>query len=145
MPQTGSVVGRGSSDQVGGKLVHVLVVDDAVESRRATVRVLRSLGAVVIEADNGRTARRICRVSGTGIDLVLMDVVMQGLDGLEATRLIRELPADRQVPIVGWSSRADDHAREAALAAGMDDLVERRFDAAVLRRIVERWVVDPGE
>lgn len=134
-----AMAGEGSRAQAGGKLVHVLVVDDTVESRRATVRELRSLGAVVIEADNGRTARRICRVSGTGIDLVLMDVVMPGLDGLETTRLIRQLSADRQVPIVGWSSRADDHAREAALAAGMDDLVERRADPVVLRQILDKW------
>jgi CheY-like chemotaxis protein len=133
------VVGRDSSDQAGGKLVHVLVVDDTGESRRATVRALRSLGAVAIEANNGKTARRICRVSGTGIDLVLMDVVMPGMDGLEATRLIRQLPADRQVPIVGWSSRADDHARAAALAAGMDDLVVRQVDPAFLRRLLDSW------
>ena len=120
-------------------MVHVLVVDDTAESRRATGRALRSLGAVVIEADNGKTARRICRVTGSSLDLVLMDVVMPGLDGLETTRLIRELPADRRVPIVGWSSRADDHAREAALAAGMDDLLQRRADPVVLRRLLDKW------
>jgi CheY-like chemotaxis protein len=82
----------------------------------------------------------MCELPGARFDLVLMDLAMPDLDGYVATTEIRRLPGCRDLPIVGWSSRVDSRAKDAALAAGMNDLVERRYDADSVAAVIRRWI-----
>jgi len=75
-------------------------------------------------------------------DLVLMDCQMPELDGLEATRSIRETEARTcrpRVPVVALTANAMQGDREACLAAGMDDYLSKPFTLAQLQAAVERW------
>ena len=81
-----------------------------------------------------------------GFDAILMDVFMPRMDGLEATRLIKEkfasrkLPAFACPPIVALTANAFAEDRERCLAAGMDDYLAKPFDAAQLRTMLTRWL-----
>jgi CheY-like chemotaxis protein len=78
-------------------------------------------------------------VRGAAFDLVLMDVNMPGMDGLEATARIRALPgAAAQVPIVALTANVMAHQRAAYLAAGMDGMVPKPFSPAVLLQEILR-------
>ncbi|WP_218568967.1 ATP-binding protein [Pseudomonas sp. 2FE] len=104
----------------------VLVVDDVVANRALAMDLLGMLGFAVLEAENGEVALRLAEASVP--DLILMDMVMPVLDGLETTRRARVLPALQAVPIliVSASATADDQAD--ALAAGANAFVAKPID-----------------
>ncbi|WP_232680253.1 response regulator [Nocardioides sp. R-C-SC26] len=115
----------------------LLAEDNAVNQRVATL-LLERLGQRPTVVSDG--AQAVEAVRRSTYDLVLMDVQMPVMDGLEATRQIRaELPADRQPRIVAMTAHALDHDRDASLAAGMDGHLTKpvRVEelAAVLSRI----------
>jgi CheY-like chemotaxis protein len=77
------------------------------------------------------------RAGGEPFDLVLMDLHMPDLDGLETTRRIRALESGPRTPIVALTANAFAEDREAALAAGMDDFLVKPLDRARLRAILD--------
>jgi len=78
-------------------------------------------------------------VSQGSFDIVLMDVNMPVLDGLEATRLIRELPGDKgHVPIIALTANAMKGDRETYLAAGMDDYISKPIDSVGLLEMIAK-------
>jgi PAS domain S-box-containing protein len=95
----------------------VLLVEDNRVSRRLAERMLTGAGLAVTSVASGEEA---LQVSGqTSFDLVLMDLNMPGIDGLETTRRLRALPGFVDVPIVAVTGQAFDSDRDACLAAGM--------------------------
>jgi PAS domain S-box-containing protein len=115
----------------------VLVVDDNPTNRLIGVKMLEALGAEGVAVDSGAAA--VEAVRGAAFDLVLMDVNMPGMDGLEATARIRALPgAAAQVPIVALTANVMAHQRAAYLAAGMDGMVPKPFSPAVLLQEILR-------
>jgi CheY-like chemotaxis protein len=102
----------------------VLVVDDNHMNRRVSARLLESLGHLPDLASDGFEA--IEALQRHRYDLVFMDVQMPGLNGLEATRRIRELwPPPYGPRIVGLTGDASEQARQDCLAAGMDDYLAK--------------------
>jgi CheY-like chemotaxis protein len=93
-------------------------------------KLLEQMGYVADEASDGRQA--VEAVEAGDYDLVLMDVQMPELDGLEATRMIRERWPDRRLRIVGLTANAMAGDREACLAAGMDDYVSKPIQPSAL-------------
>jgi CheY-like chemotaxis protein len=79
-----------------------------------------------------------------GFDLILMDVQMPGLDGLTATRRIRQWEEDHagHVPIIAMTARAMQGDRERCLEAGMDDYLSKPIDSERLRQLVSRFHVE---
>lgn len=71
-------------------------------------------------------------------DIILMDMKMPNLGGLDATRIIRELSPD--VPIVALTAFAYDHDRKAALDAGCNDFLTKPFTQEVLKETIKKWV-----
>jgi len=111
--------------------VRVLVVDDNRINRIVASKTLEALGAQAVAVDSGAAA--IEAVLQTDYDLVLMDVNMPEMDGLEATRRIRALAAPvGGVPIIALTADVMSHQHRAYTAAGMDGVVSKPFSPAQL-------------
>jgi two-component system sensor histidine kinase/response regulator len=117
-----------------------LVVEDNEINQEVAADLLKGAGLEVETADNGRIA--VEKVEGGGFDLVLMDMQMPVLDGLEATRQIRLQPGNRTLPILAMTANAFEEDRQACMAAGMNDFVGKPLEAAVLYSAVLKWL--PG-
>jgi signal transduction histidine kinase/DNA-binding NarL/FixJ family response regulator/streptogramin lyase len=96
----------------------VLVVDDVLANRAVLTEFLSTLGFEIAEADNGEEA--LNRASEFRPDLILMDGMMPVMDGLEATRRLRQMPGFEGLPIIGVSASASGSDAAAHLAAGAD-------------------------
>jgi adenylate cyclase len=107
----------------------ILVVDDVPENRRLLEAVLAPRGYHVEVASSGEEALE--RIAAGGIDLVLLDIVMPGLDGLEVCRRLRADGRTRFLPVVTITASGEQEKRR-ALEAGADDFITKPFDQAEL-------------
>jgi len=121
----------------------LLVEDNDVNSMVAT-KLLQRLGCEVVRASSGLDALE--KVGSTEFDLVLMDVQMPGLDGLETTERIRKSgdPRIRGLTIVAMTANAMTGDREICLGAGMDDYVTKPINGKVLAETLNKWVLEPS-
>lgn len=129
-------------DSGGGRtgVATVLVVDDA-EAIRIVLRMqLKVLGYRVLEAQSGKEAVELCARERP--DLILMDVSMPQLDGLGTTRLLRQAPETRRIPVVALSAFHDSDFRECALAAGCNDFASKPVEMNSLGDIIARNLGD---
>jgi CheY-like chemotaxis protein len=124
--------------------LRALVVDDNATNRLVGVKSLEALGAEAEAADGGEAA--IAAVQARPFDIVLMDVNMPGMDGLEATRRIRALagPASA-IPIVALTADVMNHHRLSYMAAGMNGMVPKPFSPSALVSEIMRLAEEPGE
>ena len=116
----------------------ILVVDDFDDTRLLLRTWLERRGFRVVEAENGLQA--IDQAETESPDLIIMDMQMPQLDGLSATRRIRDLKSLNSVPIVAVSAYGADQFREQALAAGCDEYVSTPFEPATLEGIISSLV-----
>lgn len=116
----------------------ILVVEDNLDNRRILVYRLRRMGDFdIIEAGNGEEA--LDRVTLDRPDLIFMDLKMPVMDGWEATRRIRGLPAGKSIPIIALTAQAMAGDEQKALAAGCDDYIPKPIvDPSVVREKLER-------
>lgn len=124
----------------------VLLVEDNEINRVIGQHLLELLGLRVRCATDGEQSLRACMAQPPA--LVLMDVRMPVMDGLEATRRLRALQREGRLPpfpVVGLSAHALEADRIAALAAGMDDYLTKPVDAERLRAAMQRWVAARGD
>jgi PAS domain S-box-containing protein len=113
------------------RALYVLIAEDNKVNQHLAQLIMVHAGHRVDLADNGRQAVEAARAKD--YDVILMDIQMPELDGIAATRQIRELPGRaRNVPIVALTSHAMSGMREEVLAAGMDDYVTKPFEAPML-------------
>ena len=117
----------------------ILVVEDNLDNRRILVYRLKRIGDFeIIEANNGQEALDIVQTPPAP-DLIFMDLKMPVMDGWEATRRIRLLPAGERIPIIALTAQAMVGDEQKALAAGCDDYVAKPIvDPNVVREKVER-------
>ncbi|MEZ5662819.1 MAG: ATP-binding protein [Burkholderiaceae bacterium] len=108
----------------------VLVVDDDKINRTLAVAMLGKLGVRAESVDCGEDA--VLRVTAGDVDVVLMDMQMPGMDGVQTTHFIRNLDV-RQPHIIALTANAFDSDRDRCLAAGMDDFMAKPFQLALLR------------
>ena len=115
----------------------MLVVDDEALNRNIASGFLSTVGHEVVCVDNGAAA--VEAAADGDFDVILMDVRMPGMNGLEATRLIRALPAPRgAVRVVAVTAQAFAQQIEICRQAGMDGHVSKPFTQAVLLAAVEK-------
>jgi CheY-like chemotaxis protein len=114
----------------------VLVVEDYAINRMIMAHQLRGNGAQVLEAGDGDTA--VALAAEPGIDLILMDIQMPGKDGIAAIQDIRQWPAGRRLPILGFTASADKPTHQRILAAGADGVLTKPVSEAHLVRAVRR-------
>ncbi len=120
--------------------VAVLLVEDSRVNQEVALECLREAGCKVTVASDGREAVDVC--VGTTFDVILMDCQMPGIDGFEATRMIREVESKAmrpKTPIVALTANALRDDRGACLAAGMNDYLSKPFVDAELLEAIERW------
>lgn len=108
--------------------VRILVVDDSEINREVALRIFAGEGAQVVLAGDGRQAVDWLERHPAGVDIVLMDVQMPVLNGYEATRAIRRLPALVHLPVVALTAGAFHEQQERAQAAGMTAFLAKPFD-----------------
>lgn len=124
------------------RALRVLLVEDEPITRQVSAALLKRSGLEAVDmAETGREAIR--KLQETRYDLVLMDMQMPEMDGIEATRCIREANSgvtEARVPIVAMTANSRDSEREACLSAGMDGFISKPLDPAALNRTLERII-----
>jgi signal transduction histidine kinase/DNA-binding response OmpR family regulator/HPt (histidine-containing phosphotransfer) domain-containing protein len=117
--------------RLGG--LRIMVTDDSDINREVAMRILVGEGAHVVLTNDGRQAVDWLQAHVGEIDIVLMDVQMQVMDGYQATHLIRGTPGLAELPVIALSAGAFKAQEEAAKAAGMTDFIAKPFnvDAAI--------------
>ena len=124
----------------GGPSLFILLAEDNPVNQKLTIRMLEKRGHRVELAENGRIA--VDMYASKTFDLVLMDVMMPEMDGLEATIAIRERErgTDRHIPIVALTANAMKGDRERCLESGMDKYLSKPIRPADLYAAVESFV-----
>ncbi len=110
--------------------LQILIVDDILENRQLLVQLLESIGFVCRVAQNGQLALEIAACWQA--DAILMDLVMPVLDGLEATRCLRQMPNYTQTPIIAVSASAFASHRQDSLDAGCQAHIDKPFSEDLL-------------
>jgi two-component system cell cycle response regulator DivK len=104
----------------------ILLVEDNPVNRRLAVFLLRSQGYQVVEATSAKEAFEVLQRQHP--DLIVMDIQLPGMDGLEVTRKLKAQPATASIPVVAVTSYAMKGDREKALAAGCAGYVTKPID-----------------
>jgi len=113
----------------------ILLVEDFDDTRLMMKLWLAKEGYHVVEAESGEAAIRLARDQRP--DLIIMDIMMPGMNGLDATHRIREHQALRKTPIVAVSAYGADEYRAIALAAGCDEYVSTPFEPSALNDLIK--------
>jgi CheY-like chemotaxis protein/HPt (histidine-containing phosphotransfer) domain-containing protein len=129
--------------------LRVLLCDDNSINQKVASRILQQLGYEPDIAANGREA--LDALDRKPYDLIFMDVMMPEMDGLEATRAIRDLQKEgvktnfkSRIVIIAMTAQAMQGDREKCLAAGMDDYLPKPVRPNEVRAMIERWSADLG-
>ncbi|MFL6450526.1 MAG: response regulator [Bryobacteraceae bacterium] len=118
--------------------VRVLVAEDNLINQKIVRIMLQKAGCEVLAVDDGNQA--VEAVQTNPIDLVLMDLHMPQLDGLQATRQIRDLQTDvKEVPIIALTASAFTDDRDRCLAAGMNDFITKPIKLNYLLEKCTYW------
>ena len=120
------------------KGAHILLVEDNAINREVAVELLHSVGLNVDTAINGRVA--VDKVRNQSYDLVLMDVQMPEMDGLEATRIIRTMEERKDLPILAMTANVFEEDRNACIEAGMYDFVAKPVNPDKMFRTILKWL-----
>ena len=116
----------------------VLVVEDQEDNRTILRDLLDSVGLEVLEAENGAIGVEMAKTQQP--DLILMDIQMPEMDGYEASRRIKAMPALAAVPIIAVTSYALSGDDEKARDAGCDDYVTKPYSPRMLLAKIMDWL-----
>jgi len=119
----------------------ILLVDDNATNRKVASQILIKAGCEVLMASSGQEAISFLQ-KDAHFDLVLMDIQMPEMDGMETTRRLKALNLAFLPPIVAMTAYAMKEDRERFLAAGMDDYLAKPIRAQQIIQMVSRWVSD---
>jgi len=105
---------------------HVLVVDDIAVNRHLVSSVLPDSEFIVTEAVNGDDA--LALIEKQDFDVVLLDIMMPGMDGITTCQRIRKILGSKHLPVIMMTSLGHDEALERAFDAGADDFLSKPFN-----------------
>ena len=126
----------GSTKALAGR--RVLIVDDDIRNIFALSSVLEDYGMDIRTADNGREA--IAFAQKGELDVILMDIMMPEMDGLETMKEIRKIPHCRDLPIVAVTAKAMKGDRERCIEAGAWDYLSKPVDREQLLTVLKAWL-----
>ncbi len=118
----------------------VLLAEDNEANQMVATELLTRLGIALEIANNGREAVEMLTAAPDRYAAVLMDVQMPVMDGLAATRALREMPQVRNLPIIAMTANAMKADLDACLAAGMNDHVTKPIERKALLQTLRRWL-----
>ncbi len=121
----------------------ILVAEDNFVNQQIATELLQGEGAAVVMVNNGQDALNAVASADQPFDVVLMDMQMPVMDGLSATRQLRQRHDAAALPIVAMTANAMDSDREACLQAGMNDHVGKPFNMAHLVQVLHRAKAPP--
>ncbi|KUL20640.1 response regulator [Chlorobium limicola] len=121
--------------------VRILLAEDSAVNQLVVTGILSKLGYLLDPVSNGREA--LDRLRECAYDLVIMDIQMPEMDGLEATRIIRD-PASavlrHDIPVIALTAHAMHGDREICLQSGMNDYLSKPIDPASLVEVIKKWL-----
>ena len=117
-----------------------IVVDDNMTNLIVADKLLRNLGFDVVTADSGSAALGL--ISNMQFDIIFIDYMMTGMDGVDTLRAIRRMPKDwvADVPCIVLTADAHDGAKQMLLNAGFDDYLSKPIDVSELEYMIDRYV-----
>ena len=118
----------------------ILVVEDAMTMRMVETMTLRGAGYEVITANNGEEG--VAAAEKELPDLILMDIIMPKMNGLDAVKKIRELEVTAGIPIIMLTTRSEEDNVELAFANGANDFITKPFES---RELLEKIKSQLGE
>jgi CheY-like chemotaxis protein/signal transduction histidine kinase len=118
--------------------LHILVAEDNPVNQKWVKKILSKTGYEIDIAENGKVVME--KVSNEQYDLILMDVQMPEMDGLEATRMIR-LCLDRQPVIIAMTANAMQGDRDECIQSGMNDYISKPVELNILLAMLEKWAL----
>lgn len=121
-----------------GRKRKILLAEDQETNLDMLMKYLEIKGFHVIPARNGREA--IERIEKEGLDLILMDIQMPEIDGLQAIQMIREDPQLRSIPIFALTALAMPGDRERCLAAGVDEYLSKPVNLKLLAPLIQKYL-----
>lgn len=127
---------QSKNPNINGALI--LLVEDTVLNQEVAFGILEDMGFVVDVANHGADAVRM--VKGKNYDLILMDIHMPVMDGLEATRCIRKLSTGANVPILAMTADVFEGDRQRCTIAGMNDFLSKPIDPKRLYDTIAKWI-----
>ncbi|MGE5469159.1 MAG: response regulator, partial [Bacteroidota bacterium] len=139
-PASGPLVTRHSLREAQRSL-DVLLVEDHPVNQKLAVGLLEKWGHAPVVAQNGQEA--VVRYAERAFDIVLMDMQMPVMDGIEATRIIRSNPRHESLPIIAMTANAMASDRQLCLNAGMNDHIAKPIDPDQLFGVLLRWIHRP--
>jgi PAS domain S-box-containing protein len=140
-PARQRIVTRHAIREMRRGAVRILLAEDNLTNQQVALGILRKLGLHADTAADG--AEAIAALEARRYDLVLMDVQMPEMDGLEATRRIRDprsAVVNHEIPIIAMTAHAMQGDRELCLEAGMDDYVTKPISPQTLADALDRWL-----
>ena len=136
-----SLFQRNKRNATKEKITHrtgkVLLTEDNLVNQKIAKQILERIGFEVTIACNGKEA--VDFTLSDSFDLILMDIHMPVMDGLEATRAIRR-DSRHQAPIVAMTANTGEADRQACFDAGMDDFLTKPIDPVALQEVLDRWL-----
>jgi HAMP domain-containing protein/signal transduction histidine kinase/CheY-like chemotaxis protein len=128
---------RDANEVLTGK--KALIVDDDMRNIFALTSLLEDKGMIVASHDNGREALNTLRGS-PGVDVILMDIMMPEMDGIDTMREIRKIPACKHIPIIAVTAKAMKGDREKCMEAGAWDYLAKPVDAELMVGVLRAWL-----
>lgn len=130
---------RRPSPEATARSGRILVAEDNPLNQKLFRMILTTEGFAVDLVNNGREAVDTVE-SNDPYDLILMDLQMPEMDGLEATRLIRRNPKSEGVPIIAVTAYIVEVGKENCLETGMSDYIEKPFRREVILDVLRKWI-----
>lgn len=116
----------------------ILYVEDNFHNKRLVRKILQAKGYAVLEAEDGHTGVEMALSEQP--DLILMDINIPGLDGIEATRLIKANDETNTIPVIALTANAMRGDRERFIAAGCDDYLPKPISTSDLIRLIQDYL-----